>query len=284
VDDPCVERYGVTGDYLRVMSIPLMAGRAFGDADTASSQPVLLVSESTARTIWGEASPIGAQVRVGSADRGPWLTVVGVVGDVHHDDLSKPAGLSMYVPQSQRTDSYLTAVVKAAGPDATALAAPARDVLRRLDPAVPVYAVASMPALVGKSSAQRQFVMRLLAAFALVAVLLAAVGLYGVVSYGVSQRAREVGVRVALGAQRADVTRLVLSSGLSLVAVGVAAGLVVSLLVTRYLTSLVFGVSPGDPATFAAATALLVAVALLAHWVPIRRALRIDPAIALRAE
>ena len=135
--------------------------------------------------------------------------------------------------------------------------------------------------LVDQASAQRLFVTRLLAAFAAVAVLLAAIGLYGVVSYGVAQRTREVGVRIALGARRRDVLRLVLSSGLSLVGIGVV---VAALVFTRFLGSLVFGVSPVDPLTFAAAAALLTVVALAAHWIPVRRALRIDPASALRAE
>ena len=144
--------------------------------------------------------------------------------------------------------------------------------------------MATLPDLVVEAAAAQVFVMRLLAAFAAIAVLLAAVGLYGVVSYGVAQRTREVGVRVALGAQRRDVLRLVLSSGLSLVAAGVAVGLVAAIAATRFLGALVFGVSPVDPPTFAAAAVLLTIVALGAHWVPIRRALRIDPASALRAE
>ncbi len=147
-------------------------------------------------------------------------------------------------------------MVKAAAADAATLAAPARAVLRELDASVPVYQVATLPSLVEKAAAERLFVMRLLAGFALVAVLLAAVGLYGVVSYGVAQRTREVGVRVALGAQRRDVLRLVLSSGLSLVGVGVAIGLVAAVAATRFLGALVFGVSPMDPPTFAAAAAL----------------------------
>jgi putative ABC transport system permease protein len=284
VDDPCVERYGITPDYLRVMGVPLLNGRTFTDADTAAGQAVIVISQSTAKTVWGDENPIGSQVRIGGHTRGPWRTIIGVVADVHHDDLTEPLAPAMYTPQTQITDSYLTAVVKATTRDTAALAAPARAVLRELDPTVPVYDVATLSSLIEKAGAQRLFVMRLLAGFAIVSVLLAAIGLYGVVSHGVAQRTREVGVRVALGAQRGDVLRLVLSSGLSLVALGVAGGLAAAFAATRFLGTLMFGVSPVDPPTFGAAAALLILVALLAHWVPVRRALRIDPASALRGD
>lgn len=284
VDDPCVQRYGITPEYLSVMDIPVVAGRGFDATDTAAGQQVILISQSTARTVFGPDNPIGAQVRIGTATRGPWRTVVGVVADVHHDDVTEPLAPAMYLPQTQFTESYLTAVVRTATADPASVAPAARAVLRDLDPAVPVYQVATLSSLIDKAGAQQVFVMRLLAGFAIVAVLLAAVGLYGVVAYGVAQRTREVGVRMALGAQRVDVTRLVLSSGLSLVAVGVAAGLAAAFAATRYLRTLVFGVSPFDPPTFAAAAAVLTLVALAAHWVPVRRALRIDPSAALRAE
>jgi putative ABC transport system permease protein len=283
-EDPCIERYGITSSYLRLMNIPLRAGRSFTTADTATSQPVLVISESTARAVFGHDNPIGGQVRLGASDRGPWRTVVGVVGDVEHDDLTTPPSPAMYNPQTQITDSYLTAVVKSSTADAGKLAASARAVLRELDPAVPVYAVATVSSLVAKSSAQQRFVMQLLGGFALVSVLLAAIGLYGVVAYGVAQRTREVGVRVALGARRGDVLRLVLSSGVTLVGLGVVIGLAAALVATRYLGSLVYGVSPVDPLTFTSAAVFLIAVALVAHWVPVRRALHIDPATALRAE
>jgi putative ABC transport system permease protein len=149
---------------------------------------------------------------------------------------------------------------------------------------VPVYKVDTLDSLLAKASAERLFVMRLLAGFAAIAVLLAAIGLYGVVSYGVSQRTREVGVRMALGAQRSDVLRLVLAGGMSLVASGIVVGLVAAAVATRFLGAMVYGVSTVDGFTFATATCVLVVVALTAHWVPIRRALNVDPAIALRQE
>jgi putative ABC transport system permease protein len=283
-EDPCIERYGVTPGYTEMMGIPLVAGRRITGSDNTAAQPVLVISESTARLVFGDESPLGAQVRVGNAEHGPWWTIVGVVGDVHHEDVTAPPTTAMYIPQAQFTDSYLVALVKTSTPDPLTVAGPARAAIRSLDATVPIYRTATLPALVAQASAQRTFVMQMLAGFAMIAVLLAAIGLYGVVSYGVALRTREVGVRVALGAQRGDVLRVVLTGGLELVAIGVAVGLIAAGIATRFLGSLVFGVSALDPLTFAAAALLLVLVALLAHWVPVRRALRIDPAIALRAE
>ena len=282
--DPCVERFAITPEYFRVLGIPVLSGRAFTAEDTSDAQRVIVISHSIAKALWGTADPIGSQVRIGSAARGAWRTVVGVVGDVHVDDLAAPVVPAMYTPETQITSAYLTAIVKSSGDDAASLAPSVQRALHELDPSVPVYGVATLTSLVDKSSAQRLFVTRLLAGFAAAAVLLAAIGLYGVVSYGVALRTREVGVRVALGAQRADVVRLVLTGGLKLVVLGVAGGLAAAAASTRLLATLVFGVRPIDPLTFAAAAGLLTLVALLAHWVPIRRALRVDPAAALRAE
>ena len=283
-DDPCLERYGVTPDYLRVMGLPLRAGRFLAEADTTTSQPVIVISESTARLVWGNESPIGSEVRIGGADDGPWRTIVGVVADANHDDLTSPPLAAFYTPQTQFADSYLVAVVKSSTPGAATLASSVRGVLRELDPSVPIYDVATLDTLVAKASAERMFVMQMLSGFACVAVLLAAIGLYGVVSYGVAQRTREVGLRVALGAQPRDVLRLVLSSGLTVVAIGIGTGLVAAAAATRFLDALVYGVDPVDAATFALAAGVLVIVALTAHLVPIRRALRVDPAIALRQD
>ena len=286
-DDPCIERYGVTPDYLRVRGIPLRAGRFFSGEDRAGSQPVIVVSESTARATWGAGDPIGAEVRIGDAQQGPWRRVIGVVGDTHHEDVTAAPTPAMYTPESQVTDSFLVAGIKmssAPAHDATTLIGPVRGVLRELDPAVPVYDVATMGARLTKSSAQRLFVMRLLSGFACVAVLLAALGLYGVVSHDVAQRTREVGVRVALGATRADVVRLILAQGSTVVVAGVGGGLAAALLAMQYLQSLVYGVSPTDPGTLAGAAGILILVAIAAHALPLRRALRIDPAVALRHE
>jgi putative ABC transport system permease protein len=284
VDDPCIQNYGITPEYLRVMGIPLRSGRFFDERDSAKGQPVLVISEGTARAVWGDADPLGSEVRVGGADEGPWRTVIGVVGDTHHDDLTGELIPAMYMPETQFTDSYLVAVVKASTSDPEALVTPLKDVLRRLDPTVPVYDVATLETLVDKAGAQHVFIMRLLTGFAGVAVLLASIGLYGVVSYTVAHRSRELGIRVALGARRGDVVRVVLSRGLVLLLVGLGAGLAAAVVATRYLGALVFRVNPMDPATLTSAVLLLCGVAVLAHLPPLRRALRVDPVVALRQE
>lgn len=283
-DDPCIELYGSTPDYFKVMGLRLKHGRFFTAADGSASQPVLVISESTARMVWGQDDPVGSQVRIGPADTGVWRTVIGVVGDVHHDDLTSSQTPAMYAPEAQNTDSFLVAVLKTSLSEPSRLIVPVRDILRDLDPSVPVYAVAMVDDLVADAAAERVFVARSLSGFAATAVLLAAIGLYGLVSHGVSQRTREVGVRVALGAKPADVVRLVLSHAVTLVGAGVVGGVVAALLATRLLGSLLFGVEPHDPLTFVSAVVVLVCTALLAHWIPLRRALAIDPAAALRQD
>jgi putative ABC transport system permease protein len=283
-EDPDVERYSVTPDYFRVLGIPLRRGRLITTDDRAEGQPVIVIAESTARTLWPGEDPIGRRVRIGPATSGPWRTVVGIVGDVRHADLASPPTLQMYLPQSQVTDSFLVISVRTATSDPGAIPAQVRAVIREMDPSVPIYSVASMDALVGKAVAERRFVMQLLGAFASLALLLAGIGLYGVVSYTVAQRTREVGVRVALGATPVDVLRLVLGSGAGTVAVGLAAGIVAASVATGFLDALLFDVGARDPWTLGGSVLTLAAVALAAHVLPARRALRVDPVIALRQE
>ena len=278
-----VERYSVTAGYFNVMRIPLIRGRLLTESDRADSMPVMVLGESTARELWPGEDPIGHRVSIGDPKTGPWRTVVGIVGDVRHFSLDEAPTKQMYTPQSQVADSFLVLTVRTPK-EPQALMPALRGALRELDATVPVYEVATLRELVDRTVAQRWFVMQLLGTFAALALLLATIGLYGVVSYMVAQRTREVGVRVALGAKPAHILRLILGSGIRTVGIGLAVGLVATLIVVRFLETLLFGVQAHDPLTLASAAAILTLVALLAHLIPARRALRIDPCIALRQE
>jgi putative ABC transport system permease protein len=279
---PSVERYSITPDYLRLMRIPVVGGRGITASDGATSQLVMLVSESTARTLWPGSDPIGARVRIGGND-GPWRTIVGIVGDVRHADLAEEARLQMYLPQTQFTDSFLVLTVRTTlRPEGVVESI--RASVRSLDPGVPVYQVAALDTLVERSFADRLFVLRVLGAFAIAGVLLAAIGLYGVIAYTVAQRTRELALRLALGAARKDVLRLVFGAGARSVITGLIIGMAGAIATTRMLDSLLFGVAAIDPVSLIAGMAVLVMVAAVAHAVPAMRALRVNPAIALRSE
>ncbi len=280
-EDPSVQRYSVTPEYFRTMQIPLLRGRLIEPSDVANGLAVVVISEATAK-LWGGTDPIGRRVRIGGPTSPP-RTVVGIVGDVRHSSLDERESLGMYVPQAQVTDSFLVLAVKAAA-DSQRLTQQIRGILRDLDPAVPVYAVARLDDLLASSFADRRFVMRLLGAFSLLALLLAAIGLYGVVSYTVTQRTRELGLRVALGATSRDILRLVFAGGLATVGTGLAVGVVAAFALTHFLESLLFNVRATDPWTMGGAVVSLALVALVAHWLPARRALRVDPVVALRQE
>ena len=282
-DVPDVERFSVTPDYLATMRIPILRGRGISDADTDSAEPVIVLGERAAAEIFPAEDPIGKRVRIGGPER-PWRRIVGIAGDVRHRALDTAPNLQMYIPQSQLTDSFLVLAVRTQHEHPERLAPAIRDIVRSLDPSVPVYEVATMASLVERSAARQRFVMRLLSGFAAIALVLAAVGLYGVISYAVSRRAREVGVRMALGASELDIVRLVVSGGLRAIAAGMLTGLAGALLLTRYLETLLYGVDARDPVTLLAAIGVLTLVALAAHGIPLRRAIRIDPAIALRQE
>ena len=215
--------------------------------------------------------------------RGPWRTVIGVVGDVRHRDLAAPPTLQMYTPQAQLTDSYLTFVIRSDA-DPAILAGAGRRAIWLVAPDVPVYEVAPLQDLVARSVGPRRFVMLLLELFGAVALLMTAVGLYGVIAYSVAERTREIGIRAALGATRRDIARLVLGGGISVVATGLAIGVVAALGATRFLQGSLYAVSAADPLTFASVVAVLFAVTLVAQIVPIVRAMHVDPAIALRQD
>jgi putative ABC transport system permease protein len=282
-EDPSVERYSVTPEYFSVMRIPLWRGRLFTDADRAGGEPVMLIGEQTARTLWPGADPIGQHVRIGGATDGPWRTIVGIVGDVRHRELAAPPTMQMYVPQAQVTDSFLVFVIRADG-EIAMLANEARRAIWSVGQDVPVYQVAPLADLVAQSVGPRRFVMLLLECFGAVALLLTAVGLYGVISYTVSERTREIGIRAALGASRGDIVRLVVGGGLLVVSAGLGVGVIIATGATQYLQGSLYGVSATDPVTFAGVIVVLFVVTLVAQAIPIARAMRVDPAVALRQE
>ncbi len=293
--EPDVDRYIVTPGYLSAMGIPLTAGRGFTNGDRETSAPVVLVSETLARQLWPGRSALGLRVRMpngGPREEWPWRTVVGIVKDVKQYALDRENTPQMYLPQAQAPTNYMTLVVRSrsgnisgntAG-NTAALAAPVRSAIRSLDPDQAVFDVQTMEEILMGSIALRRFSMVLLGGFAGLALVLAAVGIYGVMAYSVSRRTREVGIRMVLGAQRNDVLLLILGRGLLLAGCGLGIGLAAALGTTRLMSALLFEVSPTDPFTFAAITLLLATVALTACYLPASRVLELDPLEALRSE
>jgi predicted permease len=267
------------------MRIPLLRGRALGEEDRADAPPVALVNASFARRVLGSADAIGQRVRVGSATDGPWRTIIGVVGDVRQVSLADAPPDAIYLPEAQwpYEDDAMSLVVRTHGEPA-ALAPRVRRAIRSVDADQPIVRVAAMPELLASSAAQRRFALQLFEAFAAIALLLAAAGIYGVLSGMVVERMRELGIRSALGATRRDILLLVLRRGLGVAAAGVVVGLAGALALSRVIEGLLFSISPVDPATYAMVALLLLVVALLACLFPALRAARVDPARTLRAE
>ncbi|HJQ32684.1 MAG TPA: ABC transporter permease [Pyrinomonadaceae bacterium] len=274
-------RRNVSAEYFRALGIPVKRGRAFTAADRQDAPPVVVINESMARSFFAGEDPVGKRIRTG--DKAPWAEVVGVVGDVRHRGLDVDTRPEMFFPHLQTPSRQMTLVVRTSG-DPVALAGPLRERVRELDRDQPVGNVKTMEAWVAESVASRRFSVLLLGVFAAVAAGLAALGLYGVVSYSVAQRTHEIGLRVALGARPRDVLRLVIRQGMALTLLGTAAGLLAALALTRLMSSLLFGVGATDPATFVTVPALLLVVALLACYLPARRATKVDPMVALRYE
>jgi len=265
--------------YLQTMQIPLRAGRYFEAGDTAESGKVIVINETMARLLWPDRDAIGQIVNVNGESR-----VVGVVGDVRHGTLEEKAGAEMYLNFRQLGDwNAIELVIRSARP-ARALASDVRAVMKAFDPNLPATEFTTLDAVVDRAVAPRRLITSLLGAFSGLALVLAAVGLYGVIAYSVGQRTREIGIRMAVGAQRADVLRLIVGEGVRMAVAGIVVGLAAAFLVTRVLDSLLFGVTARDPFIFAANAAVLVVVALLASAIPARRAARVDPMEALRNE
>jgi putative ABC transport system permease protein len=274
--------YTVSPDYFRAMRLPLKRGRLFSETDREGAPRVALINESFAKRMFPGEDPVGRRLRIGIQGN-TWREIVGVVGDVRHDGLDRDATMQMYEPQAQRPWNEMSFVVRTASPPA-GLAPAVREALRGVDRDQPVSSAVTVDEIVARSTAQRRFSLLLLTMFASIALVLTAIGLYGVVSYFVSLRTREIGVRLALGATRREILGLVLRQGMTLTALGVGAGLLGALAMTRLLTGLLFGISATDPLTFAATAAMVVAVTLCATAFPAWRAARVNPGLALRCE
>jgi len=271
-----------TANYFRTLQIPLVAGRIFSDQDTEQTTKVLIVNESMARRLWPGESPLGKRITIWRDEKFP-REIVGVVGDTK-PALDTEAEQQMYVPYAQdSTWSGMSLVIRTNG-DPLNTAAVARSEIRALDKGIPVFNVKTMNDVLAISVAPQRMSMLLLTAFAGVALLLAMIGIYGVTAYYVTQRTQEIGIRIALGAQVGDVVKLVLKNGMALAIVGVALGLAGAFAVTRLMSSLLFGVKPTDTFTFVTVSVCLLVTALLASYIPARRATKVDPLTALRYE
>jgi putative ABC transport system permease protein len=272
----------VSPDFFAALKIPIRKGRVFTDVDRQDTQPVALIDEILARQYWPNEDPIGKHIR--NSRSAPWATIVGVVGHVKNADLGgEDVKGKYYFPLYQVPPPMATFVVRTPS-DPARLATGIRDAVRTVDSTQPVSQVRLLPEMVNSSLAPRRFVVTVLGVFAGMALLMAVIGLYGVIGYAVTQRTQEMGVRMALGAQPGEILRLVLGQGMRLAGAGAAIGLVVSLVASRLLRNELFHVSSFDPLTFALMATVLIGAALLASYIPARRATRVDPMAALRYE
>ena len=281
-EGPVTDVRVISDEYFKAMGIPLVRGRLFDESQPADAQNRIIVNEALARRHWPGEDPIGRRIKV-SWDDNREDEIIGVVGDVRQADLETEARATIYWPYPRSPYGTMTLAVRTAGGPAAVISS-VRTILRELDPNLALANVQTMDEVVSRSVAQRRLTMVLLAIFAGSALLLAAVGIYGVIAYSVTQRTQEIGIRLALGAQQGDVLRMIVGQAAALAAAGILLGAAGAALLTRLMTDLLFGVQPFDPLTFGAVAAVLAAVALLASYVPGRRATQVDPVIALRAE
>ena len=281
-EEPSANHRVVSPGYFPTLGIPLKRGRLFTEQDTEMSPMVAVIDEAFAARHFANEDPIGRGIDIGNGTDG-FYEIVGVVGNVHHVDLEASAGPTMYVPFRQDVFSSMWIVART-DRDPAQLIAAARQAVREIDQALPAFAMTPLRNVISDSVAQRRFSMLLLAGFAATALFLAAVGIYGVVGYSVSQRTREIGVRLAIGAERRDVLALVVGGGMKLAAVGVAIGLAGALGLTQLIATMLFNVTPFDPFSYAVTAAVLLTIAAIACYVPARRAMNVDPLVAIREE
>ncbi len=284
---PTVVTRVVSPHYFQTMGIRLMQGREFNEQDGNDSPRVIVINETMARRFWPDEDPTGKRITPGPVDsRNPadWLTIVGVVNDVRQFELNAEPKPQMYITHIQAGFFAPRHLVVSTNTEPRSLAATVRSAVWEIDKDQPVSNISTMEETLSESIARQRFSTLLLSIFAVVALVLAAVGIYGVMSYSVAQRTSEIGLRMALGAQTRDVLKLVMGQGMRLAIVGVMIGLIATFGLTRLIESLLFGVSATDPLTFIALSLLLTTVALLACWIPARRAAKVDPLVALKYE
>jgi putative ABC transport system permease protein len=273
----------VTPGYFATLQIPVLQGRDFDRRDRWDAAPVVVVSRTLARRFWPTESAVGKRLTLGEPSEDAWMTVIGVVGDAKQQSLDAEPRPQIYAPHAQVGVEEMALLVRT-GTDPASIVPAVRDAVSAVDPAVPVSEVRQMTQVRSASISTERFRTLLLAAFGVLALALAAIGIYGVISYGVVQRSREIGIRMALGARRPEILRLVVGDGMLMVGIGIGLGLLAAAGLARFLESLLYAVRPGDPATFVAIAVLIAAVALAACILPARRAMRVDPAGTLRTE
>ena len=287
-DKPTSSHRVISPDYFRTLNIPVSHGRPFDARDNQHAPPVLIVNETFARRYFARTEALGQHIiiegELGDNVLPPPREIVGVVGDVRHESLDAVSGPEYYVPYTQAPAAFMSLVLKSSSDHPASLATSLREVIKQMDKDQYIAAIQPMTNLVTESVARRRFNAMLTGLFAVVALVLAAIGVFGVLNYSVAQRTQEMGLRVALGAQTRDVLRLVLGQGVRLILLGLALGLVASFALTRVLAGMLFGVTATDPMTFIGVSFLLAAVALLACYIPARRATKVDPLVALRYE
>jgi predicted permease len=283
-NQPLAQIDNVSPDFFKALGVPLLKGRFFSDTEDEKGQRITIINEAMAARYWPNSDPIGKRLKFGGrSGQAPWMTIVGVVGNIKTDGFDQPDQPHIYVSSFQGA-GYAMAVYLRTTVAPESLAQPLLEQVQAVDPNLPVFGIQKLDDVVATSLANRRFAVQMIGLFGSVALLLAGIGIYGVMSYAVTQRTHEIGIRLALGAQARDVLKMVVRQGLTLAVIGVGIGLVTAFALTRLISSLLFGVSATDPLTFAVIAVVLTGVALLACYLPARRATKVDPLIALRYE
>jgi putative ABC transport system permease protein len=279
---PLVDESIVTPEYFHLMGMTLLRGRFFNEFDDTKSEPVAIINESMAQTYWPNDNPIGKHIKL--PRRGTWeMKIVGIVANARTETLEDAAVTEVYSDLYQRNAKHL-AIFLRGDLDPVAIPELVRKQVQSVDSTIPVFAARALNETVAASLSQRRFSMEMVGLFALAALILAAMGIYGVISYLVTERTHEIGIRIALGARHSAILRMILGQGFRLALAGAIIGLVCAAFVSRLMANLLYGIKPSDPVTFASVATLLVGVALLASFIPARRAMKVDPMIALRHE